>query len=624
MDFVEIMSTMTPKSPTAGGGSVREESPSRRARPSSPSSKKEGGSSRPASPNGEKGSRPNSPKSARSPRGRSRSPTKGRGGKSGSPTRFAENDFDRKRDVIDPEQRKKALMKARGIKTDPKDWTKQELMAKILEFGKFTTDRKTNSATLALHEEAKITSEEIKIIDELFRRVNEIQILILNKCHLTDDYIEALFTGYFKQLRFIKEVQLCKNNLTMRSIDILIEAFARRTRFKLEILDLRGNSQLAYEEGWKVLFGFPYLKALNGIEVKSILSKDIGGRSNEPKALLSRLSAEDAKSSRSRIRVDGLEGVEDEGEEGDDEDGDKGDNRPSSKASQRSQDDSDLNINPYISSPSNTIDLTKHDLRIMETGILCAMLSLAQKRIHHLKVAHNQLNSACFFYIMNHIKTHNSIHTLDISHNPITANGVNLTMMEALLSYIQRNTSLLEVKWDKIVMPESLHKALTLSLSVNRSVVFGNTNPHNFYHFIEKKIWMSAKPSTIPEKFRDPTRRYNYGDVPLKFNGKPSAPGSRPLTSQSSRTLRNVNTDVTYNAFAGQNVSSNLDDYAVDDKIDEAFIRRNKLPICDVKLTDQGFFIKWKEPARRKTSMLNDSKLRSKSFLQRLDDMQQK
>lgn len=562
-------------------------------------------------------------------RGRGRSPMKGQQQRrnsvspSKSPTKFSESDFEKKRDVVDPETRKKQMMKARGLKLEPKDWTKAELLNKISDFAKFNQDKKTNIAELKFIEQSQVASEEIKMVDELFRRVTEIQVIVLHHCHLTDEMLQRLVGNYFKQLRFVRVLSLCSNTLSHTSIDLLIEAFARRHRFRLEELDLRDNVGLKYEDGLKIVRSFTYLKLLNGIPVKDILQTHIVA------------AQEEDKSSDDRAREEEEEKAKQEEEERRDEEAKKKEKALAEKKSQEIKlktltgsgglnrsperrrtkvEEVDLLsvldlpslpqkkthgnrylhigsggpiLNPYVSTWKNTLSLPDHDIRAVEMGIVIGMLEQIHQRIRHIDLSKNQINANAFYYLMHFIKHKNSICSLDISNNPITNKGADLSVVESLLKYVQRKTKLTYVNLEGTDTPQNLLDSIERSMQVNRSLVYTTTNHYRFNEFMERKIRMAAKPTHIPQKWQNPNCRYDYDPMRFMKTEMGTIGGKEGLIDPPK-------------AVTGSVVTMDNEDMmkGLDEEADEEFILKNQLPICDVELGDKGFKILWHDPAQ--------------------------
>jgi hypothetical protein len=183
-----------------------------------------------------------------------------------SPGKFSEDDFDRKRhSMSESERRKRAVAKMRGLKIDPKDWTRPELMEKISNFAKFSQDKKTGYSEVKILEGIRITSEDITALCELIRRNTEIQSLIIRQCALNDDHARELLIA-LKSVRHLKDLDMAKNSLHSSTVDLLINMFAKVPRH-LDNLNLRDNPNLTYEDGRKLMSHFPYVQSLNNFPI---------------------------------------------------------------------------------------------------------------------------------------------------------------------------------------------------------------------------------------------------------------------------------------------------------------------------------------------------------------------
>ncbi len=190
--------------------------------------------------------------------------------RSKSPQKFAEKDFDRKKQHNDSMQkRKNAIAKARGLHLNPKDWTRQELLEKVAGIGKFTQDKKTGVGEMIVANK-RLLNDDINVMLELIRRTTEIQTISLYNCGLSDEEFEKLCTVGLKSLRHLKQLQLIQNQLTSKSVEVLINTFIRSTRQPLHI-DLNGNN-LIFNDGVELYRAFPLIKILCGIPLSDIKS----------------------------------------------------------------------------------------------------------------------------------------------------------------------------------------------------------------------------------------------------------------------------------------------------------------------------------------------------------------
>lgn len=215
-----------------------------------------------------------SPSRSLSPSNRSnrsqRSGSPGRhGGRSKSPGKFGEKDFDRRK-VGDEslKRRQTALAKVRGLKLEPSQWSRQELLEKLTNFAHFVTDPKTGVGTLNV-DGRRLLTEDLQVLLEIMRRVTEIQYISLTGCGLTDDTFLQLLSPGLTGLRHLKELKLQSNLLGTPSVLGIIKSFSKLSR-KLTVLDLQLNS-LHFRDG-KLLFQAFYgsIGELNGISLRNI------------------------------------------------------------------------------------------------------------------------------------------------------------------------------------------------------------------------------------------------------------------------------------------------------------------------------------------------------------------
>ena len=212
-----------------------------------------------------------------SPSDRSGSPSSR--GRSRSPLKFDEKDFERKRDVVDPDKRRRALAKARGLKVDPSEFSRAELIEQAKKLGRVKIDRKTASGEVFI-DSRRLVTDEILLLCELFKRVTEIQNITLNNCGITDD-VFALLLPALAEVRHIKLLHLDKNLLTSVSADALIQTFASHSiSRRFEDLSIKKNS-LFYSDGVKIyrefnmakhLFRIPIYETLTNLPIKLSLS----------------------------------------------------------------------------------------------------------------------------------------------------------------------------------------------------------------------------------------------------------------------------------------------------------------------------------------------------------------
>lgn len=237
---------------------MQTESPSGRGRSPSRKSKKERNAEKSASPDGS----------------RSRSPNKDRG-RSKSPSKFTEGDFERKKLSEDSAKRRQnANSKVKGLKLDPSQWTRQELIDKLNGFAHFSVDDKSGVGTIS-SEGRRLLSEDILVLLEIMRRVTEIQTINLSGCGLTDAIFAQILNPGLAGLRHLKELRLQSNLLGTQSVKGVISTFSKLSR-KLLVLDMQFNS-LGFEDGKALFAAFSgHIQELNGIPIYEILQQESG------------------------------------------------------------------------------------------------------------------------------------------------------------------------------------------------------------------------------------------------------------------------------------------------------------------------------------------------------------
>mmetsp|Transcript_310 Transcript_310/g.711 ORF Transcript_310/g.711 Transcript_310/m.711 type:complete len:477 (+) Transcript_310:48-1478(+) len=166
-----------------------------------------------------------------------------------------------------------------GLKTDPTEWSKEDLMDKVGKFATFKMDKKTGAATLTI-EEKKILDESMKVLKELFNRNTEIQFVSIKKCFLVDDtFAEIMEFGIMRQ-RHIKALNLSGNALTKKSTALICDYFMERDEKPLESLDVR-DVILNAQDMRHIYETLPRLKYLNGIDLiqsKGQIDLDLSGK----------------------------------------------------------------------------------------------------------------------------------------------------------------------------------------------------------------------------------------------------------------------------------------------------------------------------------------------------------
>lgn len=192
-------------------------------------------------------------------------------GRSKSPSRKSS----KKRSSKSPDKGKK---KGGGEVTDkkvigkaPEEWTKQELMDKVVLFATFEVDRVSGSGRFEVSNR-RILDDEIIVILEVLRRYTEIQHFTVRKCFLTDA-IFAKFLLPLKNLRHLKTLNLAFNGLTSDSVREIVGTFSMNKR-RLQHIDLRENL-LDDKDGISVFKNFLDIDTLNGISMKDLRAHNV-------------------------------------------------------------------------------------------------------------------------------------------------------------------------------------------------------------------------------------------------------------------------------------------------------------------------------------------------------------
>jgi hypothetical protein len=348
-------------------------------------------------------------------RHRSKSPSKERG-RSTSPSKFAEGDFERKKLSGDSAKRRQnALAKVKGLKLDPSQWSRQELIDKLNGFAHFTVDNKTGVATLS-SENKRLLSEDISVLQEIMRRVTEIQEVNLSGCGLTDAVFSELLDKGLTGLRHLKILRLQSNLLSGPSVDGIVRAFSRSVR-KIQVLDLQFNS-LSFKDGHALFTAFgSSVQELNGLNMGQMMGAD--------------------------------------------------------KAAE-------------------VLTLSNKALRVGELGIVCGMLA-QRRRIHTVDLSHNRISAEGLVLMVAALKDMPHVRNLDLSGNPLTNEGTELAGVQALLALAKHSTQLLRVGFEGVLVPGSAEEqSLTHSLMANRAVERHNDG-YYFSKFAQSLIERTAK-----------------------------------------------------------------------------------------------------------------------------------
>jgi hypothetical protein len=166
-----------------------------------------------------------------------------------------------------------------GLKTDPSDWSKEDLMDKVKKFASFITDKKTGAASLII-EEKKILDESMKVLNELFNRNTEIQTITVSRCFLVDDtFAELMEKGVMRQ-RHVKNINFSGNALTKKSMHQIIEFFTDRDERPLDNIDVRDNILNAHDirEMYEALPRLKHFNGINLIESKGKIDLNLSGK----------------------------------------------------------------------------------------------------------------------------------------------------------------------------------------------------------------------------------------------------------------------------------------------------------------------------------------------------------
>lgn len=116
-------------------------------------------------------------------------------------------------------------------------------------------------------------SEDIAVLQEIMRRVTEIQEVNLSGCGLTDTVFMELLERGLTGLRHLKVLKLQSNLLSSPSVVSIVKAFGRSAR-KLQVLDLQFNS-LSFDDGRSLFTSFGNtVHELSGLSVGQMTGPD--------------------------------------------------------------------------------------------------------------------------------------------------------------------------------------------------------------------------------------------------------------------------------------------------------------------------------------------------------------
>ena len=163
-----------------------------------------------------------------------------------SPPKFGAKDFEKKKPT--ELSQKNAIAKARGLKVNPEDWGKKELFERISRIGgRFIEDKDTGICELIIIDR-KILNDDVIVLLEVLRRFTETQKITLTNVGLNDTLFTLLFPG-ISGLRHLKELNLQKNMLMKETVELLIQNNKNKFSKRLEVLDLRDNNSMTFEDG---------------------------------------------------------------------------------------------------------------------------------------------------------------------------------------------------------------------------------------------------------------------------------------------------------------------------------------------------------------------------------------
>jgi hypothetical protein len=405
------------------------------------------------------------------------------GTKSVSPNKraiFSESDFEKKRESVDPEQRKKQLQaKIRGLKLEPKDWTKQELFEKMANYFQIVYENSQSSlgapssssasspnkvgivSEINIINGVKLTNDEIIIFNEFCRRNTELRNINLSNAGINDDYLKLILQGC-KNVKFIKCLCLNHNLLTMAGLEEIAGAYGGITqdkRKRLEKVTLQGNTQLSYDNGYSFVQSMLSIDQINTIPISEL------------------------KKEANKI---------------------------------------------------HSWNLASQDIRLFELGIICFLLKTYLAKVEELSLSSNQITPKAMHHLLDCIiRSVPTCHTLNLSYNNVTNNGYDMSAVKKLITFLQSSKQFQYVYLDGVseISKETI-ESINRSCSVNRSL---DRNQNNFYFFNDyMKELIAAKGKTRETSFQ------NRKDLLL---------GWQPSFNE----------------------------------IDEDFIRRNRLPVCDIK-----------------------------------------
>lgn len=303
------------------------------------------------------------------------------------------------------------------------------------------------------------------MLSEIFRRTTEMQRVYLPFCFLNDEQAIKIILA-LRSVRHLKEIDLSQNQLNPPSVDMLIAQFSKISR-KPQMINLRDNPNLSYDDAEKLYTAFPNIPRLNNIPIGEL------------------------RRSEQAVEV---------------------------------------------------LDLAQYDLKLFEVGIVKRLIE-DLPRVNTINLRNNQINAKGLEVIFDVIRTRPNIRTLDLSFNPITNDGKDLSAINILQHFLQSQTQMMYVNLEGIQLSADIQERINRALAVNRSV----EGKYDGYYF--NKFAASLVQSRMPVF----TKLDDMSKWAPKLN-----------------------------------------------EVDESFVRINRLAVPDVEILDddRGFNIRWEKPGK--------------------------
>mmetsp|Transcript_24225 Transcript_24225/g.23284 ORF Transcript_24225/g.23284 Transcript_24225/m.23284 type:complete len:351 (-) Transcript_24225:80-1132(-) len=311
------------------------------------------------------------------------------------------------------------------------DWTDRELRHELKKFGSL----KEEYGELVLHVEGKrLLDGPQKIVVETLRRFKEeIQHVILNNCYIDDNQCD-IFITQIKKLNKLKTLKLESNILTKITVQRIIEMYDPQHFSVLEdpISSKHSGNHLCYLEALDLRNN-----SLTSEDGLMLFSSFIGP---------SRICKETV------VSLNGLK------------------------------------INEILNKKDmNMLDIEGHSVRITEIVIICELL----KEVSHitsLNFRNNFIDVKAGAYLIDSMGLIPHIESIDLSDNPLTYEGKNLSTIYKLAILIRQNIHIKNVNLGDLIIPYELRNRIDISLQVNRSLSMNNTNKDSFELFINDKL----------------------------------------------------------------------------------------------------------------------------------------